>query len=206
MVYDFNNEDRQSSGFDLIPKGTVAPFAVFVRAGGEGEDGMLTQSRSSDAQYLDIEFTIESGPYAKRKIWQNITLSGGKLDERGESIGGRMGRAQLRALLESARRINPEDQSEQAKNGRRINSFAELNGLTVWGKIGIEKDKTGLYDDKNKIATFITPDMKDYGKATEKPQASGHSSWQQPASQPAKQPAYQPPQPSENVSPRPTWA
>lgn len=204
MAYDFNNEDRQSTGYDLIPKGTIAPFAVYVRAGGAGEDGMLSQSRNSDVQYLDCEFTIESGPWAKRKIWQNIILSGGKTDDKGESIGGKMGRAQLRAILESARRINPDDQSDAARQGRRINSFSDLNGLSVWGKVGIEKDKTGRYDDKNRIATFLTPDMKDYGKMTETGGNGGNQG--APAQQARPQQAYQSPQPSENAGPAPTWA
>lgn len=213
MAIDFNNEGKQSTGYDLVPKGTVAPFAVYVRPGGVGEDGMLTQSKSSDVQYLDIEFTIEEGPFARRKIFQKINVSGGKLDEKGNSIAGQIGRAQLKAILESGRRINPDDQSEQAKAARWINSYADLNGLSVWGKIGIEKDKTGKYDDKNRIDLFLTPDMKDYGKMTGDNQGN---QWQQPSCQPPQQ-AYQPPQqpaqqqwrnaqPSENAGPAPGWA
>lgn len=201
MAMDFNNEDRQSSGFDLIPKGTVVPFVINIRPGGEGPDGMLTQSRTSDVKYLSCEFTIESGPYFKRKIWQNIMVSGGK-------DNGSMGRAQLRAILESARNIKPDDQSENAKSARRINSFGDLGGLTVWGKVGIEKGSDG-YEDKNKIATFLTPDMKDYGKATEKPQSSSPTTtaWQ-PQQQPAVQQQAWTPPPSENVAtgPAPDWA
>jgi hypothetical protein len=34
----------------------------------------------------------------------------------------------------------------------------ELNGLEFVAKIGVEHDKNGMYQDKNKIASIITPD------------------------------------------------
>lgn len=175
MVYDFNTADSQQNGFDLIPANTVLPLVMTIRPGGAGEQGWLRPSQSSDAQMLDCEFTVESGPYARRKIWQMFTVSGGKLDEHGESIGGKISRQSLRAILESARRIDPEDMSDTAMAGRRINGWRDFNGLVFWARVGVEKDKTGQYSDKNKIACVLTPDMKDYGKMTEAPAASAAS-------------------------------
>lgn len=169
MPYDFNTADRQQNGFDLIPANTVLPLVMNIRPGGAGEQGWLRPSQSSDAQMLDCEFTVESGPYARRKIWQMFTVSGGKLDEHGESIGGKISRQSLRAILESARRIDPDDMSDTAMAGRRINGWQDFNGLVFWARIGVEKDKTGQYADKNRIACVLTPDMKDYGKMTEAP-------------------------------------
>ena len=169
MAFDFNTADRQQNGFDLIPANTIVPLIMNIRPGGAGEQGWLRPSQSSDAMMLDCEFTVESGPYAKRKVWQMFTLSGGKLDEHGESIGGKISRASLRAILESARRIDPADMSDTAMAGRRINGWQDFNGLTFWARIGVEKDKGGQYGDKNKIACVLTPDMKDYGKMTDAP-------------------------------------
>lgn len=169
MAFDFNTADRQQNGFDLIPANTIVPLVMEIRPGGAGEQGWLRPSQSSDAMLLDCEFTVESGPYARRKVWQMFTLSGGKLDEHGESIGGKISRASLRAILESARRIDPGDMSDTAMAGRRINGWQDFNGLTFWARIGVEKDKTGQYGDKNRIACVLTPDMKDYGKMTEAP-------------------------------------
>lgn len=228
MPYDFNDADRQQNGFDLIPANTIVPLVMNIRPGGAGEQGWLRPSQSSDAMMLDCEFTVESGPFARRKVWQMFTLSGGKLDEHGESIGGKISRQSLRAILESARKIDPEDMSDQAMAGRRINGWQDFNGLSFWARIGVEKDKTGQYGDKNRIACVLTPDMKDYGKMTEAPAkpAGGYGAsapapaapatpaWGASAQAPAGGAAApaMPPQgsapvgPSEAGSPVPAWA
>ena len=100
MSYDFNGADRQSSGFDPIPAGTIVPLTMSIRPGGAGDGGWFKQSQSSDALMLDCEFVVSEGPYAKRKIWQFLIVSGGKLNERGESTAGNITRATLRAILE----------------------------------------------------------------------------------------------------------
>lgn len=224
MNFDFNNAERQQNGFDLIPANTILPLVMCVRPGGSGERGWLRPSQSSDAMLLDCEFTVESGPYAKRKIWQMFTVSGGKLDEHGESIGARISRQSLRAILESARNIHPDDYSERGIEARRINDWDDFNDLVFWAKIGVEKDKTGQYGDKNKIACVITPDMKEYGKMTETAptqsapvqstphaQGWGASAPSVPAggyqaSQAAPSWKQKPVQPSETVPPVPAWA
>lgn len=162
MSYDFNNADHQQNGFDLIPAGTIVPLVMTIRPGGSGEGGWLKASNNSDAEMLDCEFVVESGPYAKRKLWQFMVLSGGKLNDKGDSIAGNISRSTLRAILESARTIMPDDMSDAAIRARIINGWQDFCGIVFLAKIGVEKDKTGQYGDKNKIATVITPDMKDY--------------------------------------------
>ena len=75
-----------------------------------------------------------------------------------------MGRARIRAILESAKGIDPKDMSETAQKARTIESFADLNNLDVVIKIGIEKDKSGAYPDKNRVLTIITPDQVSYAE------------------------------------------
>lgn len=222
--FDFNGADRQQNGFDLIPTKTVLPLVMSIRPGGAGDNGWLRLSQSSDAEMLDCEFTVESGPYAKRKVWQMFTVSGGKLDDKGESIGAKISRQSLRAILESARGINPDDMSEPACAARRITGWQDFNGLVFWARIGVEKDKTGHYEDKNKIACVITPDMKEYGRMSEAPAKApvasgwGHTPAQTQAAAPQQWPQAQngqsrggnaanpAPQPSENATPTPAWA
>ena len=162
MSYDFNNADHQQNGFDLIPAGTIVPLVMTIRPGGSGEGGWLKASNNSDAEMLDCEFVVDSGPYAKRKLWQFMVLSGCKLNDKGDSIAGNISRSTLRAILESARTIMPDDMSDAAVRARIINGWQDFCGIVFLAKIGVEKDKTGQYGDKNKIATVITPDMKDY--------------------------------------------
>jgi hypothetical protein len=75
-----------------------------------------------------------------------------------------MGRSRIRAILESARGILPKDDGEAAKFGRAIASFTELQGLIMAIKIGVVKDETGQYSDKNNVKSIITPDSPEYLK------------------------------------------
>ena len=161
MTIDFNSAERQQS-FGLIPPKTIVPLVMNIRPGGAGDGGWYTASKTSDAMMLDVEFTVSEGPYAKRKLWQYFVMSGGKLTNNGDSVAGNISRSTLRAILESARNIKPEDTSDAAVNARRINGLEDFNGMCFLAKIGIEKDKNGQYEDKNKILSVVTPDMKEY--------------------------------------------
>ena len=105
--------------------------------------------------YLNCEFVILEGKYAKRKIFDKIGIEG---NERWLN----MGKARIRAILESAKGINPKDTSETAIEARKINSFEELNYLDVVIKIGVEH--AGQYQDKNKILAIITPEHASYSE------------------------------------------
>ncbi len=113
--HDYNTADTGGGSFELIPADTIAKVALTIRPGGQGEGGWLTQSQSSDAQYLNCEFVITEGEFAKRKFWSNLTVSGGKVNEKNESIAGNISRATLRAILESARNVLPDDESDDAR-------------------------------------------------------------------------------------------
>ena len=60
MSYDFNGADRQSSGFDPIPAGSIVPVTMGVRRGGAGEGGCVKDWQASDAGMR----VGESGPVA----------------------------------------------------------------------------------------------------------------------------------------------
>lgn len=158
MSYDFNTAPEQEDRSELIPPGTVAKMVMLIRTGdGWGDDPFITQSKTSEAKYLNCEFTISSGKHSKRKFWQNIMLDG--VSDMAISIS----RATLRAILESGRNIHPTDASENAMAGRHINGLDDFNGLEFVGKIGIDKAKPNSgYDDKNKLALVITPDKPEY--------------------------------------------
>ena len=162
MTMDFNSAGRQMTGGELIPDGTIAKVIASIRPGGMGEGGYLTASKTSDAQYLNFEFTVTEGEFAKRKFWSNLTWTGGKTNERGESKGGNITRATLRAMIESAYNLDPADESPQAAKTRQVPGFQVFDGIQFVAKIGVEKGKDG-YKDKNKLDSVITPDMPEYG-------------------------------------------
>ena len=156
---DFNTADDQNS-YDLIPKGTLARVRMIIRPGGLNDpaqgwtEGYATRGKSTDSVYLDCEFVILEGKYAKRKVWSLIGLYSPKGPD-----WGNQGRAFIKGILNSSRRLSPKDNSPEAQTRRRITGFQELDGVEFVAKIDIEHGDRG---DKNVIKLAITPDHKDY--------------------------------------------
>jgi hypothetical protein len=152
---------------DLIPNGVIALLSMKIDPGGTGEGGWWTVTDAKTGYYLKTELTVVEGPYAKRKVFAMFPVYA--TDDAPDGVRGWVqgGHATLRAILESARGIDPRDPSPAADAKRVVNDWAELQGLQFLAKIGIEKGKDG-YDDKNKIKTVITLDMKEFAiyKAT----------------------------------------
>ena len=193
--FDFNDADRQ---FDLIPDNTIAPLIMHIKPGGQGDGGWLRPSQTSDAMMLECELTVLEGPFARRKIFQYMVVSGGSLNEKGESKAGNITRSNLRAILESARNIRPDDMSPEAAQKRCCpGGYADFNGICFVAKIGIEKGQNG-YNDRNKIKTVITPDMEGYAPIQQ--QAAGAAT-----SVPPPQGQMPPPQNAPS-NPVPSWA
>ena len=158
---DFNDADAQQGGFDLIPKGTIVPVRMTIKPGGFDDPaqgwtgGYATESFDTGAVYLACEFVVTGGPFAKRKLWSNVGLHSRK-----GPTWGQMGRSFIRAALNSARNVHPQDNSPQAAAARRINSFADLDGIEFIARIDVEKDAKG--EDRNVVRLAIEPDHKDY--------------------------------------------
>jgi hypothetical protein len=150
-MLNFNDAEQQME-FSLIPANTIAKARLILKSGGDFSDSFLTRSKNGDSAYLNCEYVILEGPYAKRKIFDKIGIEG-------TDQWINMGKSRIRAILESAKNINPKDTSETAQIARKINSYDELNGLEIVVIIGIESDRNGVYPNKNKIASIITPDQ-----------------------------------------------
>ena len=148
-----NDAEISTGDYELIPDGTIAKVSMLVRPGGEGEGGWLTEAASKNL-YLSCEFVVTEGKYARRKFWQVLVLVGGKKNEKGESMSANISKATLRAIVESAKGIDPKDTSEDAKAKRVLQSFDDLNGLEFTAKIKIEKGTDG-YADKNNLGGVI---------------------------------------------------
>ena len=198
---DFNSAEEQQS-YDLIPKGTIVPVRMTIKPGGYDEPSMgwtggyAKRNDTTGSIYLDCEFVITAGQYAKRKVWSLIGLHSPKGPE-----WSNMGRSFVKAILNSARGIDPKDNSPEAQNKRRISGFADLDGIEFLAKIEVGKD--GRDDDKNEIRAAITPDSKDYQGFVA---AGGHA-------MPQNQNAYAPPAQTQQQSApapadpnKPSWA
>lgn len=157
---DFENADAQRS-FEVIPRGTLVPVRMILRPGGHDDPqagwtgGWATRSPVTGAVYLSCEFVVLAGPYARRKLWTNIGL----YSEKGPAWG-RMGRATIRAILNSAHNLHPDDHSPQAAQARRIADFSALDGIVFVARLGVEKDSND--EERNVVRAIIEPDHKDY--------------------------------------------
>ena len=138
------------SGDALIPNGTLA-FATFaVKA--------MTASKSTGGAMAEVELTIASGPYARRKIFSYMmdpddTRNGEAIRERSQG--------ELVRALEASGVCDPKEPATY----RQITSFVQAVGLvqqatlqrgkTIAIRVGIEKGKDG-YQDKNR-ASYLSP-------------------------------------------------
>jgi len=205
MWNDFNDAEGQSS-FDVIPKGTVAPVRMTIRPGGHDDPaqgwsgGYATRNDATGSVYLNVEFVILEGPYARRKVWSLIGLYSPKGPE-----WGNMGRSFIRGILNSAHGLSDKDTSPQAQAARRIGGFADLDGIEFLARIDTGKDANG--DAKNEIRFAVTPDHKDW-----QAYLGAGNSWRPRAVQaqaqaaPAQAPAGQPQQAAPASPARPAWA
>ena len=200
---DFNDAGQQQVG-DLIPANTIAKVVATIRPGSSGQGGWLTRSNTSDVEYLNCEFTILEGPFAKRKFWQNMTVSGGKLDERGQSKAWGITKATLRAMLDSAFGLDPDDDSPAARQKRMTQDWGAFNGLQFVAKVGIEKGKDN-YADKNKLLFVMTRKNKEYAEIMFGAQGGYAPPAQQPLPMQQQTPQQQQPAAAQG-SPVPTWA
>ena len=161
--FDFQDADPQQSGFDLIPKGAIVPVRMTIKPGGHDDasqgwsGGYATESFETGSVYLSAEFTVTAGEFSKRRMWSNVGLHSKK-----GPTWGQMGRSFIRAALNSARNVHPQDNGPQAAAARRIQGFHELDGLEFLVRVDIEKDGKG--QDRNVVKVAVEPDHPDYAK------------------------------------------
>ena len=123
---DFNDAGQQQVG-ELIPAGTIAKVVITIRPGSAGQGGWLTRSNTSDVEYLNCEFTILEGSFAKRKFWQNPAHVG---------RAGKAGHA--RGVIKKASQLHPPI----------ICSFGEISAKSLRNmepdserKVGFDREK-----------------------------------------------------------------
>ncbi len=159
--FDYNDAEAQQGAFDLIPKGTLVRVCMTIKPGGYDDPsqgwtgGYATESFDTGSVYLACEFVVQEGAFAKRKMWSNIGLH----SKKGPTWQA-MGRSMIRAILNSARNVHPQDNGPQAASARRIQGFSELDGIEFLARVDVEKDAKG--EDRNVVKLAVEPDHKDY--------------------------------------------
>jgi hypothetical protein len=207
MSFDMNDAEPQKSG-ELIPDGTFAKVTMTIRPGGtdgqsEIDRGLLKASNApgSDVLMVDAEFTVAEGPHVRRKFWQMFTVSGGKVDEQGVSIGWKISKGSFRAMIDSALGLDPQDMSDAAKSKWILRGLADLSGITFVAKIKVEPSDDPRYADSNKLDRVVLPSEPEWRKVMDgevlapspstraRPKAASSASttapaWGQPAASP----------------------
>jgi hypothetical protein len=196
MPYDYTDAPPPRD-MEPIPHGTIATLVLHIRPGGVGEDGMLKRTKAGDAEMLSCEFTVADGTHKGRKLFEYLILEG-TTDGHAEAV--KISRGTLKAIIDSALGLKPDDVSPQARAARTV-SLRDFEGKTFIGKIGIEKGKpkndgTGEnWADKNILAGVVTPDKKEWHASEQPPPFNGGGA----------APASTPPQSAPPVQ-RPGWA
>lgn len=216
MSFDMNDAEPQKSG-ELIPDGAFAKVTMTIRPGGtdgqsEIDRGLLKASnaRGSDVLMVDAEFTVAEGPHVRRKFWQMFTVSGGKVDEQGVSIGWKISKGSFRAMIDSALGLDPQDMSEAAKSKRILRGLADLSGITFVAKIKVEPSDDPRYGDSNKLDRVVLPSEPEWRKVMDgevlapSPSTRARPKSASPASPAA--PAWGQPAASPPASAAPAWS
>jgi hypothetical protein len=158
--FNFNNAGPQRSS-DVIPEGTIVAVQVKIKPGGIGPGGWEKAANSGGSVGLDCEFTVfEPEPYAGHVIYQRMTLEG---PDQGHMKAGKITYEFIRALIESAKGLLPNDKSEAAVKARDVTGWHEINGLCFLAKVDVVPPRDG-YRAKNTLFEVITPDKQAWRK------------------------------------------
>lgn len=214
-MYDLSDTEPLRAA-EIVPDGTFAKVSMTIRPGGvdgplEADRGLLKASGTvgSDVLQLDCEFTVTEGTFARRKFWHPFTVSGGKVDEKGSSIGWNISKRIFRGMIDSALGLDPEDNGEAARARRVLRGLSNLSGIAFVAKIAVEASEK--YGDRNRLDRPVLPNEKEWKlvmEGKEVPASPGHRSRKDdksgPTSPAAAQPAWQQTAPAA-PAPSPAW-
>lgn len=150
----------------LIPAGTICRAVIVVKMGdieipefGSGQ--WFKRSATTNAKWMELEFTVIGGEHDRRKFWDRIFVDGDKMGQSGIPQAKEIGLQTLRQIIESANSLLPSDMSPEAQQRRNISGVMDLNGMEICAKVGVKKGNDG-YADTNRLTAALTPNQKDF--------------------------------------------
>jgi hypothetical protein len=172
MTIDFNQQEKQQEFKGPIPPGSAVKVRFSIREPKENRQmydqgsvvPLVTMSSKGDFGYLDVEMEVVSGTYKGNKIWENFGVIG---TTEGQQTAVRIAMSRLRAVVEAARNVMPDDSSPQAAQARTLNSWQDLQGVEIGIIVGAEvgnPSKDGKRYINNTLRRVITPDKDEYMK------------------------------------------
>jgi len=176
--FDLNDAEPQRDFQSPAPPGNYQ-LCPTVKSG-RVADNALRMAKNGRTWHLELEHRIvggEDGAYNGNILYDYITLKVDETDygndpdilplsyEQAEKYrtAVRMGRSKLKAMIDSAFGLDPNDMSDEAKAKRLAVShdLLTVSGLKFWARVEIEQGRNG-YKDKNTVDFIITPDLPDY--------------------------------------------
>ena len=125
---DFDPESQEGNSWELLPDDEYTAEIV---------EATVAQPKSGDGYYVALVWKIAEGEYEGRQVWQRITFL--HSSETAQTIG-RKTLKDLCAALGVTEHV--EDVEVFLFKSARI-------------KLGVERDKSGQYDDKNKVKRIL---------------------------------------------------
>ena len=163
-MLNLNENENQN---EPIPSGTRAMLQMTIQAPEAGTASVLspalTRSSTSDALYIAAQFEVMAGPLKGRKFFQKFTVDGGKTDDQGRSIAGKISGVFLKAAWDAHKGLVPTDMSQAAMTARMVNDYTDFHGIYFPATIAIRAGNNG-YPPRNEIYHVITPDKAEYAK------------------------------------------
>lgn len=157
----FGNLDAvQSNGFEPIPAGTYQLRAV---------DMEMKDTKAGTGKYIAVEFVVVGGQYDDRRIFENYNV------------------VNTNATAVEIALSNIKDwiiaTGGNASGELKLSAIQSLEGKTFNAKVAISVDKSGQYDDSNKIKKFLAPSASQQTqefahKAPEQNAPSGKKPWE----------------------------
>jgi Protein of unknown function (DUF669) len=127
----FDPSQETAAGFDPLPPGEYS--AVVIDAG-------VKTPKSGAGYMLSVQYKVTDGEHEGRSVFQTIVFQ--HLNETAQRIG----RSTMKSLCDAC--------------GLRavVSDTDEFLMKPVRLKLGIEKDKNGVYDDRNRVQKILPPD------------------------------------------------
>lgn len=130
-VFDASQVEPSTGSFgDLLPRGWVMA---------QIDDSEIKDTSTSSGKRLNLRFAIIDGDFKGRKAFHGLNIV--NANPQAEQIA----KAELSAICHAVGRL-------------QVTDSAELHGLPLWIKVGVEKGgpkpEGGVYDDRNNIRAF----------------------------------------------------
>lgn len=135
--FSFGNLDdvESGSGFDILPVGVYPLRAIELE---------MRDTKDGGGSYLSVQFEVTEGAHQGRRVFQNFNLV--NRNQQAVEIALR----DIKAWIEAC--------GLPARGALTMDVIQSLEGKNFLGKLGIERDKSGQYEDRNKVAKFLAPD------------------------------------------------